>query len=120
MKREWRFYHAPGGGNPVAKAIKKYDLTRTDLARLQVVMDRIADGRTRSGDVKALRNGVLEVRVRIGHRNFRLAFAELDGGLVLLGLHLFHKQRSAEPRHVAIAVDRLKDWLNRPHDEGCD
>ncbi|MEV0327929.1 type II toxin-antitoxin system RelE/ParE family toxin [Micromonospora echinospora] len=73
----------------------------------------MAEGRSRPGDVKALRDGVLEVRVRIGNRNFRLAYADLGDDLVLLGLHFFHKQRQVEDRHVAIAVERLKDWRDR-------
>lgn len=113
MRREWQFYQAPGGGVPVQRAINKYDFTAAELARLQVVLDRVAEGRTRPGDVKRLRDGVLEVRVRIGGRHFRLAYAELDGGLVLLGLHLFHKQKGIELRQVAVAVDRLEDWLGR-------
>lgn len=113
MTKQWRFYEAPGGGSPVQKAIAKYHLNAAELARLQVVMDRVAEGRTRPGDVKALRDGVLEVRAKIGSRHFRLAYAELDGGLVLLGLHFFHKQRQVEDRHINTAADRLKDWLAR-------
>lgn len=113
-RRGWLFYQAPGGGNPVQKAISKYGLAKDDLARLQNVMDRVAEGRTRSGDVKALRDGVSEVRVRIGKRHIRLAYAEIDSGFVLLALHLFHKQRDSEERHVGIAAERLKEWLSRP------
>ncbi|MDG4815904.1 MULTISPECIES: type II toxin-antitoxin system RelE/ParE family toxin [unclassified Micromonospora] len=113
VTNRWQFYEAPGGGSPVQKAIGKYRLTTAELARLYVVMDRVAEGRTRPGDVKALRDGVLEVRVRIGGRNFRLAYAELGDGLVLLGLHFFHKQRQVEDRHIDTAAARLKDWLSR-------
>lgn len=113
MTRDWLFYKAAGGGDPVSKEIEKCALTRTDLAKLQTIMDRVAEGRTRQGDVKPLRDGVLEVRVVTAGRHLRLAFAEVGNGLILLALHFFQKQRQVEARHIDLAVARLKDWKSR-------
>lgn len=111
--RKWEFYTTEAGAVPARKEIEKHRLSRTELAKLQVIMDRVAEGRTRPGDVKALRDGVLEVRVRVANRQIRLAYAEVGGGLVLLALHFFQKQRQVEGRHIDVAVERLKDWESR-------
>jgi putative component of toxin-antitoxin plasmid stabilization module len=111
--RKWNFYTTATGANPVEKEIKKHKLTTVELTKLQVVMDRVAEGRTRSGDVKPLRDGVLEVRVHVANRELRLAFAEVGGGLILLALRFFRKQRQVEARHIDVAAERLRDWQSR-------
>lgn len=116
MSRHWDFYEAPGGGDPVRREILKARLTKAETAKLQTIMDRVAEGRTRPGDVKPLRDGVLEVRIRVGERQLRLAYGEGASNLVLLALHFFQKQRQNESRHVDIAVDRFRDWKSR-HDK---
>lgn len=113
MVRKWEFYTTAMGAIPIRKEIEKHRLNRAELAKLQVIMNRVAEGRARAGDVKALRDGVLEVRVQVANRQIRLAYAEVDDGLVLLALHFFHKQRQVEARLIDTAVDRLKDWQSR-------
>jgi len=77
-------------------------------------MERLAQGRTLRGDVKPLRDGVFELRARVGRRSFRLAYAEVDDGLVLLALHFFFfKKSQVAPHDVKLAVDRLRDWRSR-------
>ncbi|MFI0794855.1 type II toxin-antitoxin system RelE/ParE family toxin [Micromonospora rubida] len=115
MSRRWNFYEAAGGGDPVRREILKSRLTTAEAAKLQTIMDRVAEGESRPGDVKSLRDGVLEVRVRVGQRCLRLAYGECEGGLILLALHFFQKQRQNESRHVEVAVDRFRDWKSR-HD----
>ncbi|RZT82053.1 putative component of toxin-antitoxin plasmid stabilization module [Micromonospora violae] len=95
------------------KEILKSRLTKAEAAKVQAIMDRVAEGRTRPGDVKPLRDGVLEVRIRVGDRRLRLAFAEGTDSLVLLALHFFQKQQQNESRHVEVAVDRFRDWKSR-------
>ncbi len=76
-------------------------------------MERLGQGRTLRGDVKPLRDGVFELRARVGRRSFRLAYAEVDDGLVLLALHFFVKKSQVAPHDVKLAVDRLRDWRSR-------
>jgi phage-related protein len=107
------FYQAAGGGEPVHKEIEKCGLTVTEMAKVQTAMNRVAEGRAQPGDVKTLRGGVLEVRVSVAQRRLRLIYAESQGGLVLLALHFFQKQRQVETRHIDVAVDRLRDFRSR-------
>jgi phage-related protein len=111
--RQWQFYEPAGGGDPVNREIRKCELNRAELAKLYTVMQRVADGRTTTGDVKALRDGVLEVRVVVANRQLRLCYAEVGEGLILLALHFFQKQRQVEDRHIDLAVSRLRDWRKR-------
>jgi putative component of toxin-antitoxin plasmid stabilization module len=97
----------------VKKEIQKFKLTRPQLARLQAVMDRVRDGATRTGDVKALGDGVLEVRVEMEDLSFRVAYAETDDGLLLLALHAFRKQRDNERQAVKLAKKRWREWRDR-------
>lgn len=114
MARKWVFYIAPGGGDPVGKDMQKLRLTGWEVARLNVVMDRVADGRALPGEVKALRDGVLEFKLDGQRRTFRMLFAEVDGGLLLLGLHFFAKKTQNARTDVDLAVQRLQSWHNRP------
>jgi phage-related protein len=111
--REWIFYTTELGASPVKKEIKKHGLTTDEATKLQVVMDRVREGRTRSGDVKSLRDGVLEVRVRVANRELRLAYGDVGDGLILLALRFFRKQRQVEAGHIDVAAERLKDWRAR-------
>ena len=114
MARKWEYYAAPGGGSPVVKEMQKLKLNAWEAARLDDVLDRVAAGRTLPKDVKALRDGVLEFKLAGHRRTFRMLFAEVDGGLVLLGLHFFAKKTQNARENVDLAADRLKDWRKRP------
>ena len=113
MRRRWEFYRTASGGAPVRKEIKKLSLTVAEQAKVQAIMDRVAEGRTRPQDVRQLRDGVREVRVRVANRRLRLLFADAGDGEVLLALHLFAKQQQIEARHIEVAVDRLREWRTR-------
>lgn len=113
MARRWEFYDTVAGGGPVQKEIEKCRLSINEQAKVQAIMDRVAQGMARPGDVKELRSGVREVRVRSGKRQLRVLYAELGDRAVLLALHVFQKQRPVEARHIDLAVDRLRDWRAR-------
>jgi phage-related protein len=98
----------------VLKEIRKCRLSIEEQAKVQVAMDRVAEGRAQPKDVKTLRDGVLEVRVRVGQRQLRLLYAEVSDGPILLALHFFQKQRQVETRHIDLASGRLRDWEARP------
>lgn len=51
-----------------------------------------------------------ELRASVGQRSFRLAYAEVDGDLVL---HFFFKKSQVARHDIDLAVDRLKDWRAR-------
>lgn len=113
MAREWQYYTGPGGGDIVLREIKKAGLTPWEVGRLEELMDRVACCRTLPGDVNPLRDGVLETRLDGDRRIFRLAYAEVNGGLVLLALHFFPKKKERERAAVDLAISRLKEWKRR-------
>lgn len=111
LERSWDFYTAPGGGDPVRKDIRKAGLTRWEAGRVQEMMDRVARGSARPRlDFKPLRDGVSEILVDGHNRTFRLMYAEVDGGLVLLALHFISKKKQNDRQAVELAVQRLRAW----------
>lgn len=111
MRRRWELYRTASGGVPVRKEIEKCSLTLVEQAKVQAIMDRVAEGRARPLDVRQLRDGVREVRVRVAQRRLRLLFAQ--AGDVLLALHFFAKQQQIEARHIDLAAERLREWRAR-------
>lgn len=111
MERSWDFYTAPGGGDPVRKDIRKAGLTAWEAGRVQEMMDRVARGSARLRlDFKPLRDGVSEILVDGHNRTFRLMYAEVDDGLVLLALHFISKKKQNDRQAVELAVQRLRAW----------
>lgn len=111
MGREWEYYTAPGGGSPVEKDLRRARLTKWEAGRVDFVMTRVADGEARIGkDCKPLRDGVSECLIDGHDRTFRLMFAEVDGGLVLLALHFISKKKQNDRDAVGLAISRLRTW----------
>lgn len=110
MTRTWQYYSPPGGGDPVLREIKKAGLTRGELGRLDEVMERVAEGRTLPKDTKYIRDGVHQFKLHLQQRSYRLLYAEVDGGLVLLALHFFSKKKQVDQDAIDLAVDRLRTW----------
>ncbi|USX50617.1 type II toxin-antitoxin system RelE/ParE family toxin [Lentzea sp. HUAS12] len=113
MAREWDYYTAPGGGCPVEKEMQKLKLSPWDAVRVEEAMDRVAAGEAMPGEVKYLRDDVLEIKIDGAQRTYRMLYAELDGGLVLLGLHFFAKKVQNARKDVDLAADRLRSWRDR-------
>lgn len=113
LAKMWIYYTALGGRNKIEDELRAAKLSKHEVAKLEHLMERLAEGRTLRGDVKPLRDGVCELRGRVGQRSFRLAYAEVDDGLVLLAVHFFFKKSQVATRDVALAVDRLRDWRSR-------
>lgn len=113
VSREWLYYAAHGGGSPVTKDIQRAKLKLHELGRLQEVMDRVAEGRALPKEVKYLRDDVYEFKLNLAQRSYRLLFAEVDGGLVLLALHFFSKKKQVDRDAVELAVDRLRRWRSQ-------
>ncbi|MEV7219916.1 type II toxin-antitoxin system RelE/ParE family toxin [Streptomyces sp. NPDC093681] len=117
MGREWDFYRTNGGASPVQKELAKCKLTKSEQARLKMLMDRVKRGATLPGDVKSIGKDLLEVRLDGDRRIFRLVYAEEEDGLLLLGLTFFQKKSQATPLTVKrTASKRLKDWRERSTD----
>ncbi|MGV9953863.1 type II toxin-antitoxin system RelE/ParE family toxin [Streptomyces cellulosae] len=117
LGREWDFYRTDGSASPVQKELAKCKLTKTEQARLKMLMDRVKRGATLPGDVKPLGRDLLEVRLDGDHRIFRLIYAEEKEGLLLLGLTFFQKKSQATPLTVKrTASKRLRDWRERSTD----
>lgn len=115
MAREWQYYTAPGGGEPVLKDIKK-SLTRNEQVRLQALMDRYLEDRLLPKDYKYLRDDISELRLTGNdNRKFRLYFAHLnDGAPVLLALHFASKKKWVDKEAIDLAVTRLREWRKNP------
>lgn len=113
MTREWVFYTPRGGGNPVAKEIKKARLTKHEHGRLEALMERVADGDVLPREVKDLRDGVRQFKFDVADHSYRLLYAEVDDGLMLLALHFFSKKQQNDRRAINLACKRLRDWNQR-------
>ncbi|QNT95093.1 hypothetical protein HEP81_04824 [Streptomyces griseofuscus] len=96
------------------KDIAKCKLNKAEKAKLRTLMERVRLRQTLSGDVKNLGGDLLEVRLDGDHRIFRLLYAEVEDGLVLLGLSFFQKKTQATPPVQKLTANRrLKEWRKR-------
>jgi phage-related protein len=112
--REWDYYAAPGGGSPVEKEMKKARLTEWEAGRLEYMLEQMENGAARRGtDYKPLRDGVWECLLDGHNRTFRLMYAEVNGGLVLLALRFISKKKQNDRDAVDLAVQRLREWRRR-------
>jgi hypothetical protein len=117
LTREWDYYEASGGRQPVEKELRKLKLTKWEAGRLDEAMKRLAEGRGRPGiDFKPLRDGVSECLVDGHNRTFRLFYADLSPRPVLLALHFISKKRQVARTAIDLAVDRLREWSSRQDD----
>jgi phage-related protein len=111
----WVFYESATGHAVVLKEIGGARLGLAAEARLQALLDRIAEGRALPGDVKPLRAEIVEARLDVAARTFRLLFARLPDRRVLLALSFFRKQTRKTPQHeIERAMHRLREWQPRP------
>lgn len=97
----------------VERELHKLRLTKDERARLGVLMERYADGRSMPSDVKRLDDfhpGLFELRLRGERRIFRLYFADEGGVSVVLALHLVKKKRDRDLAGMGLARERLKRW----------
>ncbi len=107
--REFHYYVAPGGGDVVAKEIRKAKLTAEEASVIEVVVDRLECGELLPGDVKHLRGDIRELIIPGDRRTFRLLWAEEGTSNILLGLVFFSKKsRKTPPEAIDLAEERLK------------
>jgi phage-related protein len=107
--REFHYYVAPGGGEVVAKEIRKAKLTAEEASVIEVVIDRLECGELLPGDVKRLRGEIWELIVPGDRRTFRLRWAEEGEGNILLGLVFFSKKSRKTPSEaIDLAEERLR------------
>lgn len=111
--REWEFFRPEGEGRQVEREILKLGLSKWEAGRLADVMDRALERRLLPREVKPLRDGVFEIILNGHNRSFRLMFAEVRGGMVLLALKFISKKKQVDRDAVEVAVKRLKDWQRR-------
>lgn len=109
MKR-WDYFNLGDARSPVLKEIAKQKLSTAELVRLDELMDRVASGETLKKDVKPLGDGVMEFVLHLDRRSYRMAYAELDDGLVLLALTFFRKTKQRQTESVDLAKERLKTY----------
>jgi phage-related protein len=108
--KQWDYFNLGDARSPVLKEISKQKMSTAELARLQELMDRVASGETLKKDIKPLGGGVLEFMLHLDRRSYRMAYAELDGGLVLLALTFFRKTKQRQTESVELAKERLKSY----------
>jgi putative component of toxin-antitoxin plasmid stabilization module len=97
--------------DPVIKELLKLKLSASEAAKLATVMSRIAAGEIQARDLKPLRDGVEEVRVRVPRGALRLYFTRLDHDVVLLALHVHFKKKDNDRDAVDLAVTRRAKYL---------
>ena len=97
----------------VSNEITKAKLTNDEVTRLIHLMRRHASGGTFRADHKRLRDGVEELRLSGQRRTFRLYFARIDEGLVLLALHFNIKKKNNDRDAIDLAAERLKRWRDQ-------
>lgn len=112
---EWVLYVSPSGHKVVEAEIEGCKLSKSEVAQLSKLLDRVRDGRVFPRDVKYLKaEGLHEARLDGDRRIFRLLFAKRKGTAVLVGLSFTAKKRDRLPESVfSAARKRLKDWDSR-------
>ncbi|MEJ1195180.1 type II toxin-antitoxin system RelE/ParE family toxin [Pseudarthrobacter sp. CCNWLW207] len=108
--KQWNYFKLGDARSPVLKEIAKQKLSTTELIKLDELMDRVASGDTLKKDVKPLGDGVMEFVLHLDRRSYRMAYAEVDGGLVLLALTFFRKTKQRQTESVDLAKERLKTY----------
>lgn len=96
------------GRSAVLKEFKR--LPQQARAALQLVMVKFSEGRARVGrDFKRLRDGICEIRVRLGSNPYRVLFA-LDGRQPV-ALTAFHKKdQETSNSDIDLALQRWRSW----------
>lgn len=115
MEKRWSSYRAPGGRDKVEDGIKAARLNKTEQTKLRALMQMQARGELEFPTVKHLTDaeGLWEIRMRVDRRSFRLVFADVGDGLVLLAVHFFEKKTNLAQRDIELAVRRYKEWRSR-------
>lgn len=112
-ERRWEFFRSASGREIVRSEIDKAGLTQTERARLGVLLDRVASGRTMRADVTTLGDGIEEVRLSGDQRIFRLLFARVEDQHVLLAIRFFSKKsQKTPPNEIKTARKRRNQWLD--------
>lgn len=116
----WRTFKSRTGSDLVLKEIRKLGLAPHEQQKLRKIMDSKDQGMDLGPADKPLTGyqGMRELVIRCGDRSFRLVYAPVSGGLVLLGLHLFAKKSQTAPKDLGLAWDRLKEWRSRYPEAG--
>lgn len=112
---EWVLYVSPSGRKVVEEEIKGCRLSKSEVAQLSKLLERIRDGEVLPRDVKYLKaEGLHEARLDGDRRIFRLLFAKRRGTALLVGLSFIAKKRDRMRGSVFKAArNRLKDWDSR-------
>ncbi|MBB6120942.1 type II toxin-antitoxin system RelE/ParE family toxin [Nocardiopsis algeriensis] len=115
----WETFTSSTGNDLVRKEIARLGLGPHEQQKLKRVMGEKGRGRDLGAADKPLSGyqGMRELVVRCGDRSFRLVYANVSGGLVLLALHFFVKKSRTAHHDLEVAWARLKDW-HRRHPQG--
>ena len=113
-RKKFVLYENANGTPLVRGEIAKARLTEREAVRLDEMLARAEAGALRRDDADHLRGQIWELRLRGDRRIFRLLYATVDDGLVLLGLVFIGKKtQKAPPAKIDAAEDRLKEYLAR-------
>lgn len=105
--RPWKWFRLePGARSPAEEEFQ--DLPAVGRAGLAAVIARYRRGETRTGDVKPVADGILELRHRSGTLQFRVLF--IHWGRCCVGLTAFCKKEQKTPRPD---LDRAKQRAAR-------
>jgi putative addiction module killer protein len=107
------FFNTSTGRSPVIDAIRELDApSRAKVGAFLRTLEE--QGRKlREPHVKSLGNGLMELRVPIGHGQYRV-FYFFAGAEVIVLLHAFQKKSQKAPlKELELAHKRLNEWKRR-------
>lgn len=104
----WEYATSSRGEAYVLREAKKLKMSYDALAKLEQGMKRLADGKSRQGEVSLVRNEIWELRVNADNRWYRLLFARLAPNRVAL-LLVAKKRNTLDPAWTKSAQSRLRE-----------
>lgn len=107
------FFNTSAGRSPVIDAIRELDApSRAKVgAFLQTLEEQ--GRKLREPHVKSLSDGLMELRVPIGHGQYRVFYFFASSEFIVL-LHAFQKKSQKAPlKELDLAYKRMKDWKRR-------
>lgn len=117
-RRAFVFHKPPGDARSAAE--KEFrELPTPARARLLQKMEKYTEGKATPGrDFKHLRDGIFEIRIKLGTNPYRVLFF-MDGDLPV-ALRCFHKKdQKVSASDIDVAIQRRKTWQPGTSTQPC-
>ncbi|AQQ15564.1 Toxin HigB [Corynebacterium glaucum] len=107
-----RWFALGGDAMPVSKK-ELQSLDKQGQAALLEKINRLKRGKSRSGDLRSIRDDIFEIRAQVGNNHYR-AMAIQDSPVHIIILSCFYKNTQKTPMmEIDKAVERSKTWKAR-------